>query len=179
MVSPLWLHTALVALVGLERLFELRLSRRNAAWAIAQGGREVGQGHYPAMAAFHAAFLVACVAEPWLLHRPFLPAVGLPALACAAFAQGLRYWAVTTLGPRWNTRVIVLPGWPPVTDGPYRLMGHPNYLAVVVEIAALPLVHGAWLTALCFSLGNAVLLAVRIRVEERALREAFPRAVER
>lgn len=176
MVSSLWSYTALVALVGLERLVELRLSRRHAAWAFARGGVEAGRGHYPVMAAFHAAFLAACVTEPWLLGRPFVPAVGWPALGLTLAAQALRYWVIATLGPRWNTRVIVLPGTAPIASGPYRFLRHPNYLAVVVEIAALPLVHGAWLTALVFTLGNALLLRLRIRVEEHAMAEAYPRA---
>lgn len=176
MVSPLWLYTGLIALVGLERLFELRLSARNAQWAFARGGREAGREHYPVMAAFHASFLAACVAEPWLLDRPFVPALGFAALTVAALTQALRYWVIATLGPRWNTRVIVLPGWAPVTAGPYRFLKHPNYLAVVLELLALPLVHSAWLTALVFSLGNLALLRVRIRVEETALGEPYARA---
>ena len=94
---------------------------------------------------------------------------GFVALALALVAQALRYWAITTLGPRWNTRVIVLPEAEPVTGGPYRFIRHPNYVAVVLELAVLPLVHGAWLTALVFTVGNALLLRVRIRVEEEAL----------
>ena len=90
-------------------------------------------------------------------------------VAGAARAQGLRYWAIASLGDRWNTRIIVLPDAAPVTRGPYRFVRHPNYLAVVVEIACLPLIHGAWFTALAFSLGNAALLYVRVRSEEAAL----------
>ena len=178
MVSSLWLYTALVALVGLERLVELRLSSRNAAWAFAQGGREHGQGHYRFMTVFHTLFLVACVAEPWLLARPFVAPWGWLALALSLGAQLLRYWAITTLGQRWNTRVIVLPNAPPVTGGPYRFVRHPNYLAVIVEIALLPLVHGAWRTALFFTVANAALLFVRIRVEERALGPRYAAAFE-
>lgn len=176
MVSSLWLYTGLIALVGLERLVELRLSSRNAAWAFAQGGREHGQGHYRFMTVFHTLFLVACVAEPWLLARPFVAPWGWLALALSLGAQLLRYWAITTLGQRWNTRVIVLPEWEPVTGGPYRFFRHPNYAAVVLELAVLPLVHGAWLTALVFSLVNAALLRVRISVEERALGAKYAQA---
>jgi methyltransferase len=169
MVSSLALYTVLIALVGLERLLELRLSKRNAAWAFARGGQEHGHGHYRFMTVFHTAFLVACVAEPWLLDRPFVSPWGFVALVLALAAQLLRYWAITTLGTRWNTRVIVLPDWEPVTGGPYRFFRHPNYAAVVLELAVLPLVHGAWVTALVFSVVNAALLRVRISVEERAL----------
>ena len=167
MSTPLYL--ALLAALSLERLHELRLSRRNAARAIAQGGVEFGQTHYRVMALLHGCFLVACAAEVLLLGRPFRPALGWPMLALAAGAQALRYWAIATLGPRWNTRVIVVPGAPAVTRGPYRFLRHPNYVAVVIEGFAVPLVHGAWITAVCFSAANAVLLAVRIRCEERAL----------
>jgi methyltransferase len=176
MVSALWWYTGLVALVGLERLVELRLSVRNARWAFERGGKEYGHGHYRVMTLFHTAFLAACVAEPWLLQRPFPQAWGVLALALAVAAQFLRYWAITTLGPRWNTRVIVLPEAEPVTGGPYRYFRHPNYAAVVLELAALPLVHGAWLTAVVFTLGNALLLRTRIRVEEQALGGRYAKA---
>ena len=169
MVSSLWLYTALIALVGLERLVELRLSVRNAAWAFERGAKEYGQGHYRFMTVFHTLFLVACVAEPWLLDRPFLSPWSWVAFALALGAQALRYWAITTLGHRWNTRVIVLPEGQLISAGPYRFLRHPNYVAVVTELLVLPLVHGAWLTSLVFTLGNALLLRVRIRVEEQAL----------
>ena len=162
-------YLAFLGLLGAERLFELRLSSRNAAAALAQGAREVGQGHYRVMTALHTAFLLCAALEPWLLRRPFPGGPGWAALAVALLAQALRYWAVSTLGPRWNTRVIVLPEAPPVTRGPYRFLRHPNYLAVVLELAAVPLVHGAWLTALLFSLANVPVLAARIRLEEAAL----------
>ncbi|MFZ5446043.1 MAG: isoprenylcysteine carboxyl methyltransferase family protein [Myxococcota bacterium] len=176
MVTSLWLYTGLIALVALERLVELRLSKRNAQWAFERGGREYGQGHYRFMTVFHTLFLVACVAEPWLLARPFVTPWSWLALALALGAQGLRYWAITTLGTRWNTRVIVLPEWEPVTGGPYRFFRHPNYAAVVLELAVLPLVHGAWLTALAFSVVNLGLLRVRIGVEERALGAKYAQA---
>jgi methyltransferase len=169
MVS-LWLYSGLIALVGVERLVELRLSVRNAKWAFERGAKEYGQGHYPFMTVFHTAFLVSCVAEPWVFDRPFPGALGFVALGLAVGAQLLRYWAITTLGHRWNTRVIVLPkGEPLVTGGPYRFVRHPNYVAVCLELLVLPLVHGAWVTAVVFTLGNALLLRVRIRVEEVAL----------
>lgn len=163
------IYTALVALVGCERLAELRVARRNAAWALARGGVESGAGHYPAMVALHTALLAGCVAEVWLLSRRFLPRLGWPMLAVVAGAQVLRWWCIRTLGPRWSTRVIVVPGLPLVGGGPYRRLRHPNYVAVVAEGAALPLVHSAWLTAALFSAANAALLAVRIPCEERAL----------
>lgn len=176
MVSSLWLYTALIVLVGIERLFELRLSLRNARWMFERGAREHGREHYGVMVVFHSAFLAACLAEPWVAGRAFVWPWSLLALGLALGAQVLRYWVIATLGTRWNTRVIVLPGWEPVTRGPYRFMRHPNYLAVIVEMAALPLVHGAWMTALFFSAGNLLLLRTRIRVEEHALGTGYTRA---
>jgi methyltransferase len=159
----------LIFTVGLERLLELIVSKRNAQWAFAHGGREFGRTHYPVMVALHIALLVGCIVEVWALHRPFIPALGWPMLAVVALSQMLRWWCVTTLGRRWNTLVIVLPDAPLVRRGPYRWLHHPNYVAVVAEGLALPLVHTAWLTAIGFTLANAVLLAVRIRVENAAL----------
>jgi methyltransferase len=162
-------YVLLVAAVGVERLAELVVATRNARWAFAHGGVESGRGHYPVMAAMHTAFLVACIAEVAIADRPFLPWLGWPMLALVVASQALRWWCVATLGHQWNTRVIVVPGLPLVSGGPYRWLRHPNYVAVVVEVAALPLVHTAWVTALVFTLANAVVLAVRIPVEERAL----------
>lgn len=164
-----WAYTAFLALLGAERLVELFISRRNAAWALRRGGVEYGHGHFVWMKLLHSAFLAASVLEVLLLGRPFLPALGWPMLGMALAAQGLRYWAVTTLGRRWNVRVIVLPGEPAVAGGPYRYLRHPNYLAVIVEGLAVPLIHGAWITAVTFTLLNGLLLMVRIRCEERAL----------
>lgn len=169
MVTSQALYVALIALTAVERLVEVRVSLRNAAWSFARGGVEHGRGHYPVMVLLHTGFLVACVAEVLLLDRPFAPLLGVPMLALAAGCQGLRWWCITTLGPRWNTRVIVVPGLSRVTGGPYRWLDHPNYVAVVVEGVALPLVHGAWLTALGFTVLNAALLTVRLRVENAAL----------
>ncbi|MEV4413436.1 isoprenylcysteine carboxyl methyltransferase family protein [Catellatospora sp. NPDC049609] len=165
-------YTLLILAVAGERLVELVVSKRHARWALANGGREYGRGHYPYMVALHTALLAGCLAEVWLLDRPFVPALGWSMLALVLASQALRWWCVATLGRRWNTLVIVVPGLPLVDRGPYRFLRHPNYLAVVVEGFALPLVHSAWLTALAFTLLNFVMLAVRIRVEDAALAEA-------
>nr|WP_103886740.1 isoprenylcysteine carboxylmethyltransferase family protein [Actinacidiphila yanglinensis] len=162
-------YTLLVLLVAVERLAELVTARRNAAWSTRRGGIEYGRGHYPVMVLLHTGLLAGCLAETGWGGRPFVPALGWPLLVLALAAQALRWWCIGTLGPRWNTRVIVVPGLPLVDAGPYRLMSHPNYLAVVVEGAALPLVHGAWITALGFTLLNVPLLAVRLRCENAAL----------
>lgn len=163
------LFTALVALVGAERLVELVVSRRNARRLLAAGAVEAGGGHYPTMVVLHSAFLAAAPLEVWLLGRPFVPALAAAMLAVVVAAMALRYWVIASLHGRWTTRVLVLPGAPAVTSGPYRFLRHPNYLAVVAEIAALPLVHSAWLTAALFTVANAVLLTVRVRAEEAAL----------
>lgn len=168
-------YTALLAGTAAERLVELVISRSNARWAFERGGREYGRRHFPPMVVLHTALIAACFTEPLLSGAPFLPALGLPALLLALVAQGLRYWCIGTLGRRWNTRVIVVPGLPLVASGPYRFLPHPNYLVVALEGLALPLVFTGWITALTFTVLNAVLLlGVRIPVEERALRTAGP-----
>src|SRR5258708_33760282 len=120
------------------------------------------------MVAFHALFILSCALEATLFPPPLPRLVPWLALLAEIVAQALRYWAVTTLGERWNTRIIVTPDRAPVTSGPYRYMRHPNYLAVVIEIAAVPMIGGAIFTAIAFSIGNALILAVRIPAEERA-----------
>ena len=163
------LFTALVLAVGVERLVELAVSKRHAAWAFSRGGKEFGRGHFPAMVALHTALLFGALAEVWMLDRPFRPILGWVALAVVIASQTLRWWCIATLGRQWNTRVIVVPCLPLVSRGPYRLLRPPNYVAVVLEGAALPLVHSAWATAVVFTVLNAALLARRIQVEERAL----------
>lgn len=168
-MSSVDLFSLLVLAVGVVRLVELRVSRRNVAWKLARGGVEYGAGHYPAMVLVHVGLLVSCLVEVRVADRPFVPALGWPMLALLAAAHGLRWWCIRALGPQWSTRVVVVPGLPLVTGGPYRLLRHPNYVAVAVEVAALPLVHSAWMTAVVFSVLNAAVLTVRLRAEERAL----------
>jgi methyltransferase len=163
------MYYLLIFAVAVERVAELVVAKRHARWAFAQGGKEFGHNHYPIMVTLHAALLLGCLIEPWALHRPFIPWLGWPMVAVLAASQGLRWWCIRTLGRRWNTRVIVLPDAPLVRLGPYRWLHHPNYLAVVAEGFALPLVHTAWLTAVAFTLANALLLRVRLRVENSAL----------
>ena len=168
MTSEVW-FTVLVVAVGLERLAELVVSKRHAAWAFSHGGVEYGRRHYGVMVVLHTALLVGAVAEVWWLDRPFLPVLGWSTLVIVLASQALRWWCIRTLGPQWNTRVIVVPGLPLVARGPYRVLRHPNYVAVVAEGLALPLVHTAWVTAALFTVLNAALLTVRIQVEDRAL----------
>ena len=171
-------YFVLIGLVGVERIVELVLAQRHLRWYSDHGGQEYGAGHYPVMVVLHTGLLAGCVLEV-LAGRPFLPFLGWPMFALVVLAQALRWWCIATLGPRWTTRVVVLPGVPPVRRGPYRLLSHPNYLAVVVEGAALPLVHSAYLTATVFTIANAALLRTRIRVENTALATAFPSEVHR
>jgi methyltransferase len=166
-VSSFAWYAVLLAAVGIERVAELRLSLRHARWAFERGGVESGSRHYPPMVVLHTGLLAGCLVEA--AHRPFVPALGWPMLAVVLLAQGLRWWCIAVLGVRWNTRVIVVPGLALVTTGPYRFLRHPNYVAVVAEGIALPLVHTAWITAVVFTAANAWLLTVRIRCEERAL----------
>ncbi|GAB3582887.1 isoprenylcysteine carboxyl methyltransferase family protein [Leifsonia lichenia] len=169
------LYMILVLATGGERIAELIVSSRNAAWSFARGGVEFGKGHFPPMVALHTGLLLACLAEVWFGNRPFIPWLGWPMLVLVLASQALRWWCIAALGPRWNTRVIIVRDLPLVTRGPYRWLKHPNYVAVVVEGFALPLVHTAWITAIAFTVLNAVLLlAVRIPCENRALASVEP-----
>ena len=169
MVTSQAFYLGLLVLLVVERCVELSISRAHARRAFAQGAVETGRGHYRVMACLHTAFLLSCGLEVVLLQRPFPGAVGFVALAVALLAQVLRYAAVLTLGERWNVRIIVWPSAPIVTGGLYRYVRHPNYVAVILELLAVPLVHGAIFTAIGFTLSNAALLVVRVREEERAL----------
>jgi methyltransferase len=168
-VTSLAFFTVLVVLVGVERLAELVISNRNAAWSLERGGRETGRRHYAVMVVLHTGLLVGMLVEAWV-RRPEVGALLAGSMLVLAVAsQALRWWCITTLGRRWNTRVIVVPDLPLVRSGPYRYLSHPNYVAVVVEGVALPLVHAAWVTALVFTVANAALLRVRLSVENSAL----------
>ena len=159
-----------VALVAIQRLLELRLSRRHERILRARGAVERGRGHYRLMVALHALWLVSTLVEG-ILRGPGLPGYWPVPLALFLLVQPLRYWAILSLSDNWNTRILVVPGAKLVTRGPYRYFPHPNYVAVAVEVATFPLIFGAWVTALVFSIFNAALLCVRIREENRALAE--------
>lgn len=170
----------LLVVLVVQRALELRLAKRNEAWARAQGAREFGAKHYPAFFLLHGGWMLG-----WLFEgsrsNALPPQWWVWALVFAG-AQGLRYWAIGTLGKRWNTRVLVLPGLSPIAQGPYRFVPHPNYIAVALELAAVPLAVGAsWTAAVASVLNAALLLGVRIPCEMRALRwatEATPEAPE-
>jgi len=159
-----WIAIAILAFVTAERLAELVLARVNTRRLVERGAREHGAGHYPFIFAVHAAWLITL----WMLA----PTREIDPFWLALFALLLlaRFWVIATLGPRWTTRIIVVPGEDLVKEGPYRFLNHPNYWVVIGEIAVLPLVFGLPLVALVFSVLNAAVLWVRIREENKALR---------
>jgi methyltransferase len=159
----MWPSIALLAFVTLQRMVELPIARTNTKRLIAEGGHEVGARHYPLIVALHATWLLTL----WWL-APGRP-IHLPILILFALIEAGRIWVLRTLGRRWTTRIIVVPGEMLVATGPYRFVSHPNYLVVIAEIAVLPLVFGLWQVALIFSLLNAAILTIRIRAENRAL----------
>ncbi|MBM7865262.1 isoprenylcysteine carboxyl methyltransferase family protein [Heliomicrobium gestii] len=162
---------AFLSFVLTQRVVELAIARRNARQMTAMGAVEAGQDHYKYLVALHICFFASLMAEVfWLERKP--PQWWMAPAAAFILAQGLRYWCMTSLGPFWNTRIIVLPGAKAVRRGPYRFLRHPNYLAVVAELLCIPLLFGAWVTAAILSVANLYLLSVRIRVEEAALDEA-------
>ena len=157
-------------MVAVQRLLELRYSRRNERRLRSLGAVERGAGHYPAMVALHALWLVSTLVEG-LVRGPEIPVWYPVPLAAFLLVQPLRYWAILSLGENWNVRILVVPERKLVWSGPYRYLPHPNYVVVTVEVLTFPLIFGAWVTALVFSILNAAFLYVRIRAEERALKE--------
>jgi methyltransferase len=153
-----------LALVTAQRLGELVYARRNTRRLLARGGMETGAAHYPLIVGLHAAWLIGLWLIAWdrPLHAPWLVAY--------LVLQALRAWTLVSLGGRWTTRIITIPGESLVRRGPYRVLPHPNYLVVIGEIAVLPLVFGLWGYALVFSVLNAGVLWIRIRAEDQALR---------
>jgi methyltransferase len=167
-------YLVLILLTGGERIAELITSNRNAKKAFARGGVEYGQRHFPWVVALHTGLLLGCLAEVFLLNRPFIPPLGWTMFAIVLLCQAGRYWCIWALGDQWNARVIVVPGAKAVTSrGPYRYrwLRHPNYVIVAIEGVALPLVYTAWITAITFTVLNAILLLrFRIPIENGALR---------
>jgi methyltransferase len=167
-----WVFTGLIVLLALQRIYELRLSSRNEAIIRSRGGREHAAWQVQVMKVLHAGWFIAMLLEVYGLRRPFLPNLFLLALLTLIVGQSLRYAAITALGWRWTVKVMTLPGLPLVRKGIYRYLRHPNYLGVVLEILAVPLLHSAYVTAILFSLANMLLLSARIRTEDQALLEA-------
>jgi methyltransferase len=168
---PFALLGCFIAYLALQRSAELWISSRNARRMFARGAREVGREHFPLLVLLHTLFPLALIAEVlWLGARPGRLAAAWGVLW--VLAQGLRWASMEALGERWNARLIVLPGAPRIRSGPYRVLRHPNYVAVAIELLAGPLIFGAWRTAALFSILNFFTLRVRIRCENRALAEA-------
>ena len=166
---PLGLYLALVGSIACQGLLELKRSRNHEAALKARGGLEMAPNQFASMRLLHLFWLCGCVAEAcWNREPPPLTLV-LPAAALLLVGQILRFAAMSALGERWTVRIIVLPGVPPVRRGIYRYMRHPNYLGVILEIAALPMIFGCWITVLAGSAANALILWIRVRAEEAAL----------
>jgi methyltransferase len=166
-----WVFTGLVALLALQRIYELHLSARHEKVIRARGGREHAAWQLRAMKVLHTGWFAAMLVEVHGLQRPFRPGLSRLALVTLIAGQSLRYAAIRSLDWRWTVNVMTLPGLPPVQKGPYRYLRHPNYLGVSLEIVAVPLLHSAYLTASLFSIANLLLLRTRIRAEDRALLE--------
>ena len=165
----LWLFWALLAAVGIGRLLEMRLSRRNQRDLAHQGARRMPERGFGLMVGLHTGVLASAAMEAWLCERPFVPALAIPALLAVAFANALRWWVIRTLDRHWNVQVMDSLGLGVVAGGPYRFVRHPNYVAVFLELLALPLVHTAFLTAAAGTLLHVFVLARRIALEERVL----------
>ena len=161
--------TVLVLLLGGLRLFELRISKQRQRALRARGVTQVSEPHFAAMVALHTSVLVAALAEVWLVPRAPIPVISPLALAVLLAANALRIWVIATLGPHWNVQIMDSAPLGVVTSGPFRFIRHPNYVAVFFELLALPLVHGAWVTALAGAACHVWVLAHRIRAEETAL----------
>lgn len=158
----------MLIVIILQRLSELVLAAQHRKWAIAQGGVEYGADHYWMFVVLHSGWVLS-----WVIEAQAIQSWAWWGIAGYVLIQVLRYWSIASLGRRWNTRIIVLPGMPPVESGPYRWLRHPNYIAVVVELALVPMLVGAWSTAMVFTILNALLLLrIRIPAEEAALRAA-------
>ena len=162
-------YFALVGIIAFQRLLELKHSRNHEAALKARGGLEMAPNQFASMRLLHLFWLGGCVAEAYWIREPPPPTIVLPAAALLMAGQILRYAAMSALGERWTVRIIALPGVPPVRRGIYRYMRHPNYLGVILEIAALPMIFGCWITALIGSAANALILWIRVRTEEAAL----------
>ena len=167
MVSTSYL--ILIGAVALQRLLEVRVSRLNESELESRGAVEHAPEQMPVMKAVHTGWLLCSVLEVWLLHRPMVRWLALLALALFCVGQLLRLLAMRELGTRWTVKIITIPDSAPVTSGVFRYLRHPNYVGVILEIFALPLIHGAWLTSLLFSIANGMLLSRRIAAEEHAL----------
>ena len=153
-----------------QRLIELLIAKRNERILKAQGGIEFDKNGYRVIVIMHVVFFVSLICEKVFLSR-MLNSYWIIFAALFGVAQFLRYWAIKSLGVYWNTKILVLPNHKLVIAGPYKFLRHPNYLAVIVEIAVIPLIFSCYLTACIFSVINFILLRRRIKIEESALRK--------
>jgi methyltransferase len=169
MLTTKAVFVGIVAAVFLQRLSELRISQRNVAYLLAQGGREHGSNYLWVVKVLQISWFVAMIAEVYWLDRPFVPALAVVGLLAAIAGQCLRYLSMQALRSRWTLPIITIPGAPVVDSGIYRYLRHPNWLGVILEIAGIPLIHTAYLTAIFFTLANALLMVKRIYKEEQAL----------
>jgi methyltransferase len=163
------LFIVLLAGVGIGRLGEMRLSRQHQRVLESRGAERVREPRFGWMVALHTGVLVAAALEVLLLHRPFILPLAVIALSLVVAASLLRWWVIATLGTHWNVQVMASTGLGVVTSGPFRWVRHPNYVAVFVELLALPLVHTAWVTALVGSILHVLVLRRRIALEESVL----------
>lgn len=163
---------ATFAIVAVQRVAELRVAKRHQAWALQHGGRLIEEPHYWMFFVLHTGWLFAWLAEAWV-RGPALATLWPAYVGAFVLAGFVRYWAITSLGERWNTKIIVFDGLAPIRRGPYRFLNHPNYLVVAVELACVPLIFDAWITAAaCSVLNAALLLGLRIPAEMKAMAEA-------
>ncbi|NEO59548.1 MAG: isoprenylcysteine carboxyl methyltransferase [Moorea sp. SIO4G2] len=165
------IFTLVVVAVILQRLIELRISKQNATYLLTNGGREYGSNSLWIVKVLQVSWFAAMINEVWWLNRPFMPGLAAIALMLTVAGQGLRYLSMRSLKKRWTLPIITFPGKPVVNSGIYRYLKHPNWLGVILEIAALPLIHTAYFTTIVFSIANALLMSRRIQTEEQALSE--------
>jgi methyltransferase len=168
-VSYIQAFTILIILVAIERVVELLVSKRNLAWSKDHGGIEFSFGHYPFMVSLHSSLLIGSLVEIYISKPKLIPVLAWTMFGLVMASQILRWWCVTTLGKRWNTRIVIVPNLARVISGPYKYLNHPNYVAVVIEGFALPMVGFSWITATIFTTLNIPLMIVRIRAENQAL----------
>ena len=165
------LYGIILIALSLERLVELVIARHNTRWSLARGGFEVAPEHYPLMVMIHIGLIIGSFFEVYFLKRPFHEFLFMTMLGVSFLCQGLRWWVIATLKQQWHTRIIIVPGLSRVTHGPFRWFSHPNYMAVILEGIAIPMMHSAWITAISFTISNLYLLSIRIRHENAALEQ--------
>lgn len=164
-------YLIIIGVTIIERLYELKVANRNYAESMTKGGVEFGSAHYPYMVIMHTLFLVACLVEPKLNSSLVIHSfISVLSIFLIITCQGIRWWIINTLSSQWNTRVVVIPGAKRVQSGPFRYITHPNYTVVATELIALPMLHGAWITAIAFTIANTFLMKTRISIEDEALR---------